>query len=72
MFARFYNYFKDKDIDLPDINPKTISPEELQRKMEDMSYQIPQPKYEDQNLPKPIVETMFAGDFVKSSGNVKH
>ena len=38
--------------------------------MEEMSYQIPQPKFEDQNLPAPIVETMFAGDFVNPSGNV--
>jgi hypothetical protein len=70
LFARFYNYFKNKDIDLPDVDLENVTMEELQRKMEDMSYQIPQPKFEDQNLPAPIVETMFAGDFVNPSGDV--
>jgi len=70
-FARLYNYFKDEDRDLPQINPKTISPEDIQRELLGVSYQIPQPIYDDKNLPAPVVETMFAGDFTKSSGNTQ-
>ena len=67
-FARLYNYFKDEDRDLPQINPKTISPEDIQKELLGISYKIPQPIY-DENLPKDVVETMFAGDFTKPSGD---
>jgi len=68
-FARLYNYFKDEDRDLPQINPKTISPEDIQKELLGISYKIPQPIYDDKNLPKDVVETMFAGDFSKPSGD---
>jgi hypothetical protein len=70
LFARFYNYFKNKDIDLPEVDLDDITVEELQQKMEELSFQIPQPLYDDRNLPAPIVETMFAGNFVNKSGDV--
>ena len=68
-FARLYNYFKDEDRDLPQINPKTISPEDIQKELLGISYKIPQPIYDEKNLPKDVVETMFAGDFTKPSGD---
>ena len=71
LFARFYNYFKNKDIDLPEVDLDTITLEELQQKMEEMSFQIPQPRFDDQNLPAPIIETMFAGDFINPSESVE-
>ena len=70
LFARFYNYFKNKDIDLPEVDLDDITVEELQQKMEELSFQIPQPLYDDRNLPAPIIETMFAGNFVNKSGDV--
>jgi hypothetical protein len=39
--------------------------------MEEMSFQIPQPRFDDQNLPAPIIETMFAGDFINPSESVE-
>ena len=68
-FARLYNYFADQEQDLPRVDPKSIDPREIQERLLNLSFQVPQPIYDDKNLPKDVVETMFAGDFSKPSGN---
>ena len=68
-FARLYNYFADQEQDLPRVDPRTIDPKEIQERLLNLSFQVPQPIYDDKNLPKDVVETMFAGDFSKLSGN---
>ena len=70
-FARLYNYFADQEQDLPRVDPRSVDPKEIQERLLNLSYQIPQPIYDDKNLPKDVIETMFAGDFTKSSGNAE-
>jgi hypothetical protein len=69
-FARLYNYFADQEQDLPRVDPRTVDPKEIQERLLNLSYQIPQPLYDDKNLPKQVIETMYAGDLQKSSGDV--
>jgi len=69
-FARFANYLADEEEDLPKVNPKTIDPEKIQNELLGKPYTIPQPRYEDKNLPKETVESMFAQNFTVSSGDV--
>ena len=47
-----------------------IQNKEIQERLLNLSYQIPQPIYDDKNLPPQVLETMYAGDFQKSSGDV--
>tara|TARA_X000000950_G_C13524429_1_gene501015 strand:- start:1 stop:636 length:636 start_codon:yes stop_codon:yes gene_type:complete len=68
-FARLYNYFADQEQDLPRVDPRNVDPKEIQERLLNLSFQIPQPIYDDKNLPKDVVETMFAGDFSKPSGD---
>jgi|8_EtaG_2_1085327.scaffolds.fasta_scaffold00318_19 hypothetical protein len=68
-FARLYNYFADQEQDLPRVDPRTVDPKEIQERLLNLSFKIPQPIYDDKNLPAPVIETMYAGDFTKSSGN---
>ena len=70
-FARLYNYFADQEQDLPRVDPRSVDPKEIQERLLNLSFQIPQPIYDDKNLPKDVIETMFAGDFTKSSGNTQ-
>ena len=69
-FARLYNYFADNERDLPRIDPKNIDPEEIRQRLLSLPYSIPQPIYDEKNIPKDNYETLFAGDFTKSSGDV--
>ena len=69
-FARLYNYFADQEQDLPRVDPRTVDPKEIQERLLNLSYQIPQPIYDDKNLPPQVIETMYAGDLQKSSGDV--
>jgi len=69
-FARLYNYFADNERDLPRIDPKNIDPEEIRQRLLSLPYSIPQPIYDEKNIPKDNYETLFAGDFTKSSGEV--
>ena len=70
-FARLFNYFADEDEDMPRINPKTIDPIRIQEQLLGMPFDNPKPRYEDKNLPKETVESMFAQDFTPGSGNVE-
>ena len=44
--------------------------ESIQNELQDKPSSIPQPLYDDKNLPKETIEAMFAQNFTKSSGNV--
>ena len=70
-FARLMNYLSDEDKDLPKVNPKTVDPKAIQQELLNQSYKIEQPIYDEKNLPKETVESMFAQDFTGSSGNVE-
>jgi len=69
-FARFANYIADEEEDTPRVNPKNIDLESIQNELQDKPSSIPQPLYDDKNLPKETIEAMFAQNFTKSSGNV--
>ena len=79
-FARFMNYVTEDPSDkfgtiggqpdVPYVNPKTVDPSKIQEELQKMSYQIEQPIYDDNTIPKETMETLFAGDFLGSSGNV--
>jgi hypothetical protein len=70
-FARLMNYFADEDEDMPRVNPKTIDPIRIQEQLLGMPFDNTKPRYEDKNLPKETVESMFAQDFTPGSGNVE-
>jgi len=70
-FARLMNYFADEDEDMPRVNPKNIDPIRIQEQLLGMPFDNPKPRYEDKNLPKETVESMFAQDFTPGSGNVE-
>ena len=70
-FARLMNYVADEDEDTPKINPKNIDPVRIQEELLGMPFESPQPRYDEKNLPKETIESMFAQDFVPSSGSVE-
>jgi hypothetical protein len=70
-FARFMNYVIDEDKDLPRINPKSINLEEIQNELLKQPYSVPQPRYDNNNIPKENIEAMFSENFLGSSGNVE-
>ena len=65
------NYFADEDEDMPRVNPKTIDPIRIQEQLLGMPFDNPKPRYDDKNLPKETIESMFAQDFTPGSGNVE-
>jgi len=70
-FARFMNYLNDEDEDMPRIDPKKIDPIRIQEQLLGQPFENPKPRYDDKNLPKETVESMFAQDFTPGSGNVE-
>ena len=70
-FARLMNYFADEDEDTPRVNPKTVDPIRIQEQLLGMPFENPKPRYDDKNLPKETIESMFAQDFTPGSGNVE-
>jgi hypothetical protein len=70
-FARFMNYLNDEDEDMPRINPKTIDPVRIQEQLLGIPFENPIPRYDEKNLPKETIESMFAQDFTTGSGNVE-
>ena len=70
-FARLINYFADEDEDMPRINPKTIDPIRIQEQLLGMPFEKSKPRYDDKNLPKETIESMFAQDFTPGSGNIE-
>ena len=70
-FARFMNYILDEDEDTPRINPKNIDPARISEMLTKMPFENPKPRYDDKNLPKETIESMFAQDFTTGSGNTE-
>tara|TARA_E500000318_G_scaffold29985_1_gene29831 strand:- start:394 stop:837 length:444 start_codon:yes stop_codon:yes gene_type:complete len=65
------NYILDEDEDTPRINPKNIDPARISEMLTQMPFENPKPRYDDKNLPKETLESMFAQDFTTGSGNTE-
>lgn len=70
-FARLMNYLNENDADVPKINPKDITPEEITERMQQIDALVPAPIYDEKTIPKKTFETLFADDFSGSSGNLE-
>ena len=70
-FARLMNYVLDEEEDNPKINPRDIDPVRIQDEILGMPFDSPQPRYDEKTLPKETIQSMYAQDFVPSSGNVE-
>ena len=70
-FARLMNYLNDSDSDIPRINPKDVSPEQITDRLLQLDSKVPDPQYNDKTLPKNTTETLFAQDLLDSSGSVE-
>lgn len=70
-FARLMNYLNDSDSDVPRVNPKSVTPEEITERLLQLDASVPEPIYDDKTIPKNTFETMFVNDFSGSSGNVQ-
>ena len=69
--ARLMNYVLDEEEDNVRINPKTIDPVRIQEEILKIPFESVQPRYDEKTLPKETLESMYAQDFVPSSGNVE-
>ena len=65
------NYLNDSDSDVPRVNPKTVTPDEITERLLQLDASVPEPIYDEKTIPKNNFETMFAGDYSGSSGNVQ-
>ncbi len=70
-FARLMNYLNENDVDVPRINAKDITPEEITERMQQLDASVPAPIYDENTIPKQNFETMFAQDYSGSSGNLE-
>ncbi len=73
-FARLMNYLRDNEFgaqDIPDIDFKNATPEEITERMQQISALVPQPIYDEKTLPKKNFDVMFAQDFSGTSGNLQ-
>ena len=70
-FARLVNYLREGDADIPRIDPKTVTPEEITERMGQLDAKVPAPNYNQETLPKNNFETMFAQDYSGSSGDLQ-
>jgi len=70
-FARLLNYLNEEDKDIPFVDPKNIDEERIRDALQGLSYRIPEPIYDEKNLPKHTYDTLFAQNFSGSSGNVE-
>ena len=68
-FARLMNYLNESDSDVPRVDPKTVSPDEITERLQQLDAKVPDPNYNQKTLPKKNFETMFADDFSGSSGS---
>jgi len=68
-FARLFNYMNDQDRDVPRVDPNDINPKEITDAILQMSLKIPEPIYDEKNIPKDSYQNMFAGELIDSSGN---
>jgi hypothetical protein len=70
-FARLMNYLNESDADVPRINPKDVSPDEITERLLQLDALVPAPIYNEKTIPKQNYETLFADDFSGSSGNLE-
>jgi len=70
-FARLMNYLRESDSDIPDIDYKKVSPEEITERMQKLDALVPAPIYDEKTLPKDKYDVMFAQDFAGTSGNLE-
>ena len=70
-FARLVNYLNESDADVPRVDPKTVTPEEITERMGQLQAKVPTPNYNEETLPKNNFETMFAQDYSGSSGDLQ-
>jgi len=70
-FARLVNYLNESDADVPRVDPKTVTPEEITERMGQLDAKVPAPIYDENTIPKNNFETMFAQDYSGSSGNLQ-
>jgi hypothetical protein len=70
-FARLVNYLNESDADVPRVDPKTVTPEEITERMGQLDAKVPVPIYNENTIPKNNFETMFAQDYSGSSGDLQ-
>jgi hypothetical protein len=70
-FARLVNYLNEGDADIPRVDPKTVTPEEITERMNQLDALVPAPIYDEKTIPKQNYEIMFAQDYSGSSGNLQ-
>jgi len=70
-FARLVNYLNESDADVPRVDPKTVTPEEITERMGQLQASVPAPNYNEDTIPKNNFETMFAQDYSGTSGNLQ-
>ncbi len=70
-FARLVNYLNESDADVPRVDPKTVTPEEITERMGQLDAKVPAPNYNEDTIPKRNYEVMFAQDFSGTSGNLQ-
>jgi len=70
-FARLVNYLREGDADIPRVDPKTVTPEEITERMGQLDAKVPAPIYDENTIPKKNFEIMFAQDFSGTSGNLQ-
>ena len=70
-FARLVNYLNEGDADIPRVDPKTVTPEEITERMNQLDAKVLAPNYNEDTIPKNNYEVMFAQDFSGSSGNLQ-
>lgn len=70
-FARLVNYLNESDADVPRVDPKTVTPEEITERMGQLDAKVPAPNYNEDTIPKINYEVMMAQDFSGTSGNLQ-
>ena len=70
-FARLVNYLNESDADVPRVDPKTVTPEEITERMGQLDAKVPAPNYDKDTIPENNFEVMFAQDFSGTSGNLQ-
>jgi hypothetical protein len=69
-FARLMNYLHDSDSDVPRVNPKTVTPEEITERLLQLDVSVPEPIYDEKTIPRGTFETLFVENYSGSSGNI--
>ena len=69
-FARVMNYLNDSDSDVPRIDPKNVTPQEITERLLQLESKVPEPAYDERTLPKNTYETLMAYESAEPSGNI--